>query len=1773
MEKTNFTFVRPLRGLGMALLAFLTMFLGTQSLQAQSTPTCGCVEVNVTLNDTSCTFKLDASIIAMQNTSGGTTCSGLAVRVADNNPLNGDIIDCPGYWTYGLFRADGSLVCWGKVRAEDKSGPKLVRWEGRCGSQGTTGTASANVGQNLNNNNVTILDAGVVRRDTFLCFDVEDVYNKAASWGTTTDVNFAGRPIFQDGCNNRRNSGSSGNSGVGILCDCRTDVRVNDQIKYYTCNESGNNIQNGFWAVITRVFTATDCMGNTTTVTQEIYFVRPEIRSLEDEVLAGLGSGFPYGSGAKSSIMLVGTADPELIVTLDSLNCDAPTKEAMLARLLDEYYIFNDARNCDGNSTRDDYKYFAAGDAGTLLQCNYSFDAQIMAEYPVCDGRGKKVVVMTNYFDWCTGVKEPLDVITLKAHDSEPPVITETSKLSPVQISTGPLDCTASFGIDVQSLKDFFGVVVADNAGGCGIRDVSVRIRSCVDSVGYGIILGDKAWRYPVYQTATIGGRRMVFGVPVGRHRLEITATDNCYSQLTQVVTFEVIDEVAPVVKCTDQLNVTLSNTMGAGYGQIYPQAGTNIYGYARVLASQINVGSTDNCGLDWVRVRRVLLPDNKIGRQSYFNALRDDLKFRDVAPTGSLNAGDWYDWNGNGTLDNDMEAFHTATLPLGSSSATTALMTPLLDWVDFFCDDYNKTSLMVELWASDKVVTINNCDGSTLTSGGNMNYCWMNVQIEDKVSPTFIRPWDVSAFCTDRAWLDSLNSASKVSANQLASSGSDHSGTLQLWVNADGNFSDRVAGSGDAAKYQYIEDNILEKDNKDNKFVRLTGADCDSLLLDVVVTRLAGWHCDAGRFTVAYRPAKKDKNGVWPATARLDGNASWPIAGTGQVSTSRNTVTITIEPVHEYTMRFPADVTNGNCNSVPAAKDIAANVADGGELSCDVLAVLVQDKKYNGATANGVPVAECFKIFRTFTVVNWCQYDERCQEPMIDAVILPRAAAGLTVSVRDANKDKNEEVYFGTSLVATQNGSLFSAFTTGDNSGGSTTNGAPTCANQNGPTSSASPAYKGRNNGPEWYAWMYTQYIFVHDVDAPVVTTVVNEKTFSKANCVSTQKITITATDLCAAREIQTQPSGSGTSGVAIERVILIPQGGSPINIVNGDDITGVNLGDVVTTNLLDGDNKGTNSWVYNGTNLPDGTHELRVVVRDDCGNLSKQSSTYFTVGDDIGTAPICINGLSTNLLPDVTGGTLSANIWATDFLASAVYDCNGQGTNVDPDNAKLKEITAPANYFVYKDSNKDGKIDASDAGLTTVGGVVVPNAPGQANRSINITCADLTSFTGNPPSGTRSVLIRVYNRDLRNNWAWCETFVSVDNATSCAGGTSTSAAVAGAITTESNLNVEGVEVNLSGKAAMTYMTNAQGQFSFNGLAKGYDYTVTPQLDKNYLNGVSTFDLVLITKHILGVQPLNSAYKLIAADVNNSKSVTTLDLIQLRKLVLNIDTKFANNTSWRFVDASFRFPNAANPWATQFPEVANLNDLAVDARANFIAVKVGDVNGNAVASASARTAGTFNLNVDDQQLKAGNEYRVAISGDLSSIEGMQFTMNYNNKLVELVNIEYGVAKEEHFGIFTKEGVITASWNGNASNGVIATLVFRASADANLSEVLNLNSRYTAAEAYNRSGEQLGVALNFAGAQSKVAGFELKQNTPNPFAGETVIGFNLPVAGEATLTIQDVTGRTLRVVRGQYAEGYNQVTIKSADLGATGVLYYTLEASDFVATKKMIIVE
>jgi hypothetical protein len=163
--------------------------------------------------------------------------------------------------------------------------------------------------------------------------------------------------------------------------------------------------------------------------------------------------------------------------------------------------------------------------------------------------------------------------------------------------------------------------------------------------------------------------------------------------------------------------------------------------------------------------------------------------------------------------------------------------------------------------------------------------------------------------------------------------------------------------------------------------------------------------------------------------------------------------------------------------------------------------------------------------------------------------------------------------------------------------------------------------------------------------------------------------------------------------------------------------------------------------------------------------------------------------------------------------------------------------------------------------------------------------------------------------------------------------------------------------------------------------------------------------------------------------------------------------------------------------------------------------------------------------------------------------------------------------------------MITTSWNaskwegGNGESEVLFSLVLRAKDSAQLSEALSISSRLTCAEAYSTSDEVLDVALTFkSGRDSKShpevgrAGFELFQNRPNPFREATLISFILPDATQGTLTIHDVSGRTLHIIRGDFAKGYNEVPLNRNSLPA-GVLYYTLETNEHTATRKMILIE
>lgn len=116
------------------------------------------------------------------------------------------------------------------------------------------------------------------------------------------------------------------------------------------------------------------------------------------------------------------------------------------------------------------------------------------------------------------------------------------------------------------------------------------------------------------------------------------------------------------------------------------------------------------------------------------------------------------------------------------------------------------------------------------------------------------------------------------------------------------------------------------------------------------------------------------------------------------------------------------------------------------------------------------------------------------------------------------------------------------------------------------------------------------------------------------------------------------------------------------------------------------------------------------------------------------------------------------------------------------------------------------------------------------------------------------------------------------------------------------------------------------------------------------YNNGVSISDLIQMQKQILGTEQM-PPYKMLACDVNGSNSLTTLDMIRIRKMILTITPDFGDGgvPSWQFFDAETTFPDPTQPWPIGTRENSFTFLLEPGFRLpDFIGVKSGDANGNA---------------------------------------------------------------------------------------------------------------------------------------------------------------------------------------------------------------------------------
>jgi hypothetical protein len=356
-------------------------------------------------------------------------------------------------------------------------------------------------------------------------------------------------------------------------------------------------------------------------------------------------------------------------------------------------------------------------------------------------------------------------------------------------------------------------------------------------------------------------------------------------------------------------------------------------------------------------------------------------------------------------------------------------------------------------------------------------------------------------------------------------------------------------------------------------------------------------------------------------------------------------------------------------------------------------------------------------------------------------------------------------------------------------------------------------------------------------------------------------------------------------------------------------------------------------------------------------------------------------------------------------------------------------------------------------------------------------------------------------------------------------------------------------------------------------------NYVVAPFRYDAPLNGVSTWDLVLLSQAIQGVMPLGSPYKIIAADVNWDGEVTTADVVALRKLILKIDGGVPGYRSWRFVDASYVFPNPANPFMLGFPETKLVSLLGNAGTADFIGIKMGDLNNTAnphFGASDDRAA--FEIFANDQILKRGTVTEVPVyASDLQQWLGFQLSLQLDKSAVSLEKIIPGSLTDMGAQNFVQsENGLRCSWANSVAQAVtpelpLFTLQLKALETVQLSNVLQLDVADLSAESYDAKSPQ-PLSLSFRNDQSTEKGnFALSVCVqPNPSSG--AVQMNLELAKDQTVILElyDVHGTLCQQQRQFLEAGKASLHIPAETMANPGIYVWRLTTDKITQSGKIV---
>ena len=361
------------------------------------------------------------------------------------------------------------------------------------------------------------------------------------------------------------------------------------------------------------------------------------------------------------------------------------------------------------------------------------------------------------------------------------------------------------------------------------------------------------------------------------------------------------------------------------------------------------------------------------------------------------------------------------------------------------------------------------------------------------------------------------------------------------------------------------------------------------------------------------------------------------------------------------------------------------------------------------------------------------------------------------------------------------------------------------------------------------------------------------------------------------------------------------------------------------------------------------------------------------------------------------------------------------------------------------------------------------------------------------------------------------------------------------------------------------------ESEFYFKGWEKA-PYRIVAKCQAEYQENfvhISAYDAALTARHVVGVAPLKPSSQC-AADVDQDDKITLSDA----SLILQ---------------ASIGLPRSqqsqVGEWAT-YPPMFYIESLDSNfENIQFSALILGNVDGQLTPG---RLAGAKNLSIQKRlnaeiQLQADTQFELPIRIETAdnvlsdNVLSFNITIKYNSQLLEFQKITF-TEQLNQFTIFDnliQPGELKiAGFSGEAGLPVDKILMvhFRRT------EAI-LHASFTVETEIQINAEPPVISILKVNASSEgdlPAGFTLFQNYPNPFNSQTIIKYQIPIAGTVTWNIFNLAGQLVySQQQPQQSAGQHQLEWDGTDVHGnelpSGIYFYQILSTHFNAIKKGIL--